>query len=112
MTGTVIKNGQPVANASITFYASAGRPSYGTSDGEGKYRLEYSQDVEGAVVGEHKVVIIKSGMGPPSAEETAEPSMRSPSRPQRPVDTGPMEVTLPDMIQVTEDMGPLDLVIP
>lgn len=112
VTGKILMNGEPVTNASVTFFATSGRPSYGTSDAEGKYTLEYSHDVQGAIVGDHKVVITKSGIGPPPVEATAEPSTRRVLPPRKTVDSGPMEITLPDLVKVTADMETLDLVIP
>ena len=112
VTGTVLKDGQPVANASITFFAKTGRPSYGSSDAEGRYTLEYAQDVEGAVVGEHTVTITKAGMGPPPAVDESAPVTRGTSSSRRGGSGGPMEVTLPQTITVSADMGDLDLIVP
>ncbi|WP_144060271.1 carboxypeptidase-like regulatory domain-containing protein [Rhodopirellula sallentina] len=112
VTGTVLQNGQPVSNASITFYAAQGRPSYGTSDANGNYSLEYSRDVEGAVVGSHTVVVTMTSLGPPPAVEAGAPSSRraAPTRGRR--EGGPMEVTLPEPVVVSADTESLDLVLP
>ena len=57
VAGTVTLNEQPLAEATILFQPESGRPSYGTTDSQGKYTLEYTGGVEGAMVGRHKVII-------------------------------------------------------
>lgn len=110
--GTVLRDGQPVSNASITFYAAAGRPSYGTSDAKGNYSLEYTRDMAGAVVGNHTVMVTMVSLGPPPAEETGAPVTRRSSSARRRPAGGPEEVTLPQPVVVSRDMGDLDLIIP
>lgn len=57
VTGTVTLNKQPLAGAGIVFQPSGGRPSYGMTDSAGRYALEYAQDVPGARIGRHTVII-------------------------------------------------------
>jgi len=64
VTGTVTLDGDPLEGAVIEFRPEAGsRPgsgkaaSSGRTDEEGKYTLSYVRDVEGAVLGEHKIII-------------------------------------------------------
>lgn len=58
VTGTVKADGKPLANATVTFYPQpTGRPSSGKTDENGQYKLIYSADENGAIVGEHQVRI-------------------------------------------------------
>jgi len=57
VTGTVTLDGQPLAGAWVIFYPDGGRCSGGITDELGKYELLYLDDVKGAKVGHHKVVI-------------------------------------------------------
>ena len=66
VTGTVTLDGQPLAEASVTFEPQAAdvKGSSGTTDENGKYELMFTADAKGAAVGSHKVSIEKM----PSAE--------------------------------------------
>ncbi len=55
VSGTVKLDGQPLPEATITFIPESGRPSYGVSDGEGRYDLVYTDDLRGALPGSHLV---------------------------------------------------------
>jgi len=55
VSGTVTYQGKPVPNLFLNFKPEAGRPSWGVTDAEGKYSLNYSRKRDGAVVGKHKV---------------------------------------------------------
>ncbi len=55
--GTVTLDGQPLEDALVTFQPAEGRPSYGTTDSQGRYRLQYTPDRRGALPGQHQVVI-------------------------------------------------------
>lgn len=55
VTGTVTCQGQPVPNLIVNFKPEKGRPSWGHTDANGKYTLDYSRDRDGAVVGKHTV---------------------------------------------------------
>ena len=58
VTGTVLLDGQPLADATVTFYPVDGsRSSIGITDAQGKYTLRFSASVYGAVVGDHTVDI-------------------------------------------------------
>jgi hypothetical protein len=59
--GTVTHNGKPVPNLRIYFAPTDGRPSWGISDAEGKFVLDYDYDYDGAKVGTHKVWVIDEG---------------------------------------------------
>src|SRR5262249_54770418 len=57
VTGTVTRNGKPVPNLFINFMPEAGRPSWGHSDEQGQFTLEYDRERKGAEVGKHKVFV-------------------------------------------------------
>ena len=55
--GTIKLGGEPLAEATVMFQPSSGRPSAGRTDAEGHYELVYSQGRKGALPGEHIVTI-------------------------------------------------------
>ena len=55
--GVATRNGKPVPNARIYFVPDEGRPSWGVTDAEGKFVLDYDYDHDGAKVGTHTVWI-------------------------------------------------------
>lgn len=58
VTGKVTIDGEPVANAMVTFQPiGIGRPSSGETNEKGEYTLNYTADLTGALVGKHKVSI-------------------------------------------------------
>jgi hypothetical protein len=63
VTGLVTLDVQPLANAHVEFAPATGRPSFGETDAEGRYRLEYSPDQSGAIVGTNTVRIYTGGYG-------------------------------------------------
>ena len=57
VSGTVTMDGEPLANALVTFTPEAGgRGSMGKTDGNGKYELAFV-DSKGALIGNHKVSV-------------------------------------------------------
>ncbi|MFO1064461.1 MAG: carboxypeptidase regulatory-like domain-containing protein [Pirellulales bacterium] len=60
VSGKVTVDGKPVPNAIVTFnpLTPGGSNSLGKTDAQGFYRLEFSQDKKGAMVGEHDVDIV------------------------------------------------------
>ncbi|MFW6172061.1 MAG: carboxypeptidase-like regulatory domain-containing protein, partial [Planctomycetota bacterium] len=56
--GTVTMDGEPLPDAVVTFQPEdTGRPSYGKTDENGHYELQYTSDKKGALVGMHRVTI-------------------------------------------------------
>ena len=57
VTGVVLHKGQPVPNLHLHFLPENGRPSWGATDPTGRFKLNYTADQDGAVVGQHKVFV-------------------------------------------------------
>ncbi len=57
VTGTVTLDGEPLGGAEIVFQPETGRPSYGETDGQGRYELMFAPDQPGAQIGSHRVMI-------------------------------------------------------
>jgi hypothetical protein len=51
VTGIVTLDGQPLVGASVEFMPEVGRPSYGGTNEQGFYRLNYTMEQDGAVIG-------------------------------------------------------------
>jgi hypothetical protein len=56
--GSVSRNGKPVPNLILQFHPQEGRFSWGKSNAEGKFTLNYSKNYEGARVGKHRVFVV------------------------------------------------------
>lgn len=67
VSGTVTKDGEPLADAWIEFHPDTGRLAAGRTNAEGKYTLQYTNEAAGAKVGTHTV---KIGTG--SAQQSRE----------------------------------------
>src|SRR5262245_3535220 len=58
VTGTLTYKGKPVTNAYVDFSPESGeRPSWGQTDQEGRFQLEFDRKNKGAVLGKHKVSV-------------------------------------------------------
>ncbi len=57
VTGRVTLDGRPLANVEVVFQPTQGSPSFGVTDGDGRYELVYKRGVTGSLVGEHTVQI-------------------------------------------------------
>jgi hypothetical protein len=55
--GTITLDGEPLFGAEVIFRPTEGRPSLGKTDSNGKYRLRYSTEKMGALIGTHTVTI-------------------------------------------------------
>ncbi|MBN9121701.1 MAG: hypothetical protein J0I06_21605 [Planctomycetes bacterium] len=58
VSGTLTRNGQPVPRMTVNFEPASGRPSWGVSDENGRFTLEYDEKTKGAVVGTHTVWVL------------------------------------------------------
>ena len=70
VSGTVTYKGEPLAHAKVLFISAVGRPAQGETDAAGKFTLTTNSPGDGAVVGEHTIVITK--LGPPAGMSEAE----------------------------------------
>ncbi|MBI1311182.1 carboxypeptidase regulatory-like domain-containing protein [bacterium] len=62
VSGVVTLDGKPLSEASILFTpVEGGRASAATSDAQGNYQLQYTQAIDGALIGEHIVTIATGG---------------------------------------------------
>ena len=75
-SGIVKLDGVPVEGATVTFIpVEGGRPGSGRTDAEGRYTIKTFEDVDGGIVGDHKVSVMKiSGDGAYALEGAAPPS--------------------------------------
>ncbi|GIW97307.1 MAG: hypothetical protein KatS3mg111_0640 [Pirellulaceae bacterium] len=56
--GTIYLDGKPLEGAVVEFYPThSGGASYGRTDAEGHYELQYNRNEAGAEIGRHKVQI-------------------------------------------------------
>ena len=78
VSGKVTLDGAPLVEATVMFQPTgSGRPSYGVTDSQGNYTLDYIDGVKGAVIGSHKVIIKTEIPGedgqPPKVKEKLSP---------------------------------------
>jgi hypothetical protein len=57
VTGTLTYKGKPVPNALLTFEPAHGRQSWAETDEQGRFKIHYDPQQDGAVVGKHKLFI-------------------------------------------------------
>lgn len=55
VTGTVTRGGKPVEKLVLNFEPEHGRPSWGVTDKDGRYTLNYEPGRDGAITGTHKI---------------------------------------------------------
>lgn len=67
VTGTVTYQDKPVSNLLVHFKPENGRPSWGLTDKNGHYFLDYNRDRNGAIVGKHLVWVQFNDSGDPAA---------------------------------------------
>ena len=74
VTGTVTLDGNPVPNATVIFNPTTegGTNSMGKTDAQGNYRLEFTQDKKGALIGEHTVQITTKKISASDMPDTGE----------------------------------------
>jgi len=73
VSGTVLYNGKPVENATVSFLADgAPRAATGVTDAEGKYQLTTFDLNDGAVAGTHKITVTKMEAGATAGGMTKE----------------------------------------
>lgn len=91
--GVVTLDGQPLAEAQVEFLPESGRPSGAETDEDGRYRLRYTADTDGAIVGRHTVKIRTAidGRDDPASERLP-PRYHSPSELTADVEAGSNEI--------------------
>jgi hypothetical protein len=57
VSGRVLIDGKPLAKAGVRFYPTGGRSSSGRTDAEGRFVLTCYEPNDGALVGNHQVVV-------------------------------------------------------
>jgi len=82
VTGTVTVDGAPKSGLIVAFQPEGGRPSVGTTNGEGRYELTYSREAKGAKIGKNLVTISTEVETPEEEpeEEVEEPEEPIPAR--------------------------------
>src|SRR4051794_27503821 len=71
VSGKVTRGGKPVSGLLVHFQPETGRASFGRTDDQGNYTLEYDKTRKGAVVGTHRVFVQFKGRGPLDEEKIA-----------------------------------------
>ncbi len=73
VSGVLTRNGKAVPNLEVYFMPTHGRNSVGMADEQGRFKLGYTADQEGALVGTHTVFVV---FNPPQsgAERVAAPA--------------------------------------
>jgi hypothetical protein len=96
VSGTVTSHGKPVPRATVSFHSSgAPRYGYGTTDAAGRYTLSTFEPDDGAMIGDHVVVIAPSkslaenpdilalDMSDPKNDAAYKKALRAASKPAR-----------------------------
>ncbi len=97
VSGTILLDGKPLADAAVEFTPVSGRGSVATTDASGKYTLRYTTDIDGAVLGPHTVRITtgrpatggEGGETKPAAPERIPPKFNSATDIKEEVKAGP-----------------------
>ena len=74
VTGKVTLDGQPLANALVTFTPKTGAVSFGRTNAEGVYELQYSREHKGAEIGQHTVSVSTYAEADPDGDPPVEGS--------------------------------------
>lgn len=79
VSGTILLDGKPLADASVEFTPANGRGSVAVTDSQGRYTLRYTNDADGAVLGAH-TVRISTGRAGTGSNEGGESTAAVPER--------------------------------
>lgn len=105
VTGKLVQNGKPLADAFVEFTPEAGATSTGRSDAEGNFQLTYADGTAGAKVGGHKVRVTVGGMLATTADAGPTPKTAKPPTP-------PTLYVIPDAVKVAAGPNTLELTVP
>jgi hypothetical protein len=78
VTGTVTHNGKAVPDLYLNFVPETGRPSWGMTDDNGHFKLNYTKEQDGAQVGTHQVWVQVRPRNPKEESNMAERIAKSP----------------------------------
>ncbi|WP_254507864.1 carboxypeptidase-like regulatory domain-containing protein [Anatilimnocola floriformis] len=98
VTGVVLLDGQPVANAALQFVPQeAGQDATGATDAQGNFAISTNEPRDGVKAGKYKVVITPRSTAPLQKFASADEAMKAAARPQPPPpSTFPQKYTRPD----------------
>ena len=94
VSGVLTRNGKPVPNLEVYFMPTHGRNSVGMADENGRFKLGYTPDQEGALVATHTVFVV---FNPPqtTSERLAAPAeIRPILEKYGTMDTSPLKVEI------------------
>lgn len=74
VTGRITVGGEPMTTGVIWFYPTTGRPATGLIDADGRYALGTFTKGDGALLGDHRVVIEARDLSQPEGQRSAPPS--------------------------------------
>jgi hypothetical protein len=82
VTGILTYKGHPVTNTYVFFMPAdgSGRPSQGPTDAEGRFKLSYTNEKDGVLVGRHKVWVGRPRPTTPAEQEAAMMGKKVPMR--------------------------------
>ena len=83
VSGVVTLDGEPLERVSVLFQPEKGRPSFGVTDDQGRYKLTYSRSQNGATVGTCIVKLTKlsdAGDEEEPGKKAPPPSVKIPDR--------------------------------
>jgi hypothetical protein len=104
--GRVTRGGKPVPGILVQFHPQDGRPSWGKSDPEGKFELNYSKHYEGARLGKHRIFVTYDNTPETPYDESGRQKLNSEQREvikkYGNLETTPLEVDLKEDGQVVE----------
>ncbi len=105
VTGKLVQNGMPLADAFVEFTPDAGATSTGRSDAQGNFELTYSDGSRGAKIGSHKVRITVGGVTPGGGGADPTPKATKPPAP-------PTLYIIPMPTNVAAGANNLELTVP
>ncbi|QDV31491.1 hypothetical protein Spb1_34360 [Planctopirus ephydatiae] len=102
VSGQVMREGSPVADALVIFTPAQGSASSGNTDSQGRFELRYFDGQGGAAVGSHRVKVTTGNPGKPL----------QPGDPPRPMLEPPEDISLPEPFEVRAGENSFQLPLP